>query len=112
MFVLLGVVLADDEMGNVGGKVILVKTAEFENLAGKICLSWKCSVRGAYIARAGREDDLTRSLAGMLVQHTTMPWNGLDGSKVSSSNSDDRGGDSIMELCLLGPWSCDSRCNG
>lgn len=43
---------------------------------------------------------LTRSLAGMLVQQTTMPWRGLDASKYSSSKSDEGGGDSITAVTL------------
>lgn len=38
MFVLLGIVFADDEVRDVRGEVVLVETAEFEDLGGEVCL--------------------------------------------------------------------------
>lgn len=85
---------ANNEMGDIGGQIILVKAAEIENLGGKSCL--KVEVSKHWTKGQGRGSLLTRSLAGMLVQQTTMPLKGAAGSKASSSKSDDGGGDSIM----------------
>lgn len=91
MSVLGGVIFADNEVGDVGGQVVLVDAAEL------FCIACYCGLRGGK-SRHGQfgsvlrsqqghkhwAPGLTRRSVGILVQQTTTPVNGWEWSKASS----------------------------
>lgn len=110
MSILGGIVLADDEVGNVRGQVVLVDAAELVRLlcycclrAGKVdkvSLGRQGVVNKAEHCAAG----LTRRSVGMLVQQTTTPAKGWEWSKASSPWSEDAGGESMT--LVASDWNC------